>query len=42
LAAVLSTVLGSRDPDQVATMAKQAGEVRHPHTALATTQPNIV
>ncbi|CAH1713644.1 uncharacterized protein LOC114131180 isoform X1 [Aphis gossypii] len=26
LAAVLSTVLGSRDPDQVATMAKQAGE----------------
>ena len=26
LAAVLSTVLGSKDPDQVATMAKQAGE----------------
>lgn len=26
LSAVLSTVLGSRDPDQVATMAKQAGE----------------
>lgn len=27
LAAVLSAVLGTRDPDQVATMAKQAGEV---------------
>ncbi|XP_052130855.1 uncharacterized protein LOC113203825 isoform X5 [Frankliniella occidentalis] len=26
IAAVLSTVLGSKDPDQVATMAKQAGE----------------
>lgn len=30
LAAVLSTVLGAKDPDQVASMAKQAGEVRPP------------
>jgi len=30
LAAVLSAVLGSKDPDQVATMAKQAGEVSAP------------
>lgn len=30
LAAVLSAVLGTKDPDQVSTMAKQAGEVwRH-------------
>lgn len=28
LAAVLSTMLGAKDPDQVASMAKQAGEVR--------------
>lgn len=29
LAAVLSSVLGTRDPDQVNSMAKQAGEVNH-------------
>lgn len=34
LAAVLSTVLGAKDPDQVASMAKQAGEVRDPHSFL--------
>lgn len=28
LAAILSTVVGTRDPEQVNTMAKQAGEVR--------------
>lgn len=28
LAAVLSSVLGTRDPDQVNSMAKQAGEVK--------------
>lgn len=28
LAAVISTVLGAKDPDQVNSMAKQAGEVR--------------
>lgn len=27
LAAILSTVVGARDPEQVNTMAKQAGEV---------------
>lgn len=35
LAAVLSGVLGNKDPDQVNTMAKQAGEViPHPHTFI--------
>lgn len=29
LVAVMSAVLGSRDPDQVNSMAKQAGEVKH-------------
>lgn len=29
LAAVLSAVLGTKDPDQVSTMAKQAGEVSY-------------
>jgi hypothetical protein len=33
LAAVLSALLGSKDPDQVATMAKQAGEVSAPTDA---------
>lgn len=34
LAAVLSSMLGANDPDRVASMAKQAGEVRHPSFLL--------
>jgi hypothetical protein len=37
LAAVFSTVLGSKDPDQVAVMAKQAGEVSRIGTQAART-----
>jgi hypothetical protein len=35
LAAVLSALLGSKDPEQVATMAKQAGEVSLPTNFLS-------
>lgn len=38
LAAVLSAVLGSKDPDQVASMAKQAGEVGFLITRLFITE----
>ncbi len=35
LTAVLSTVLGTKDQEQVATMAKQAGEVSEKRTSLS-------
>lgn len=34
LAAVLSTVLGTKDPEQVNSMAKQAGEVKQNYYTL--------